>query len=81
MILTISSNIFSSSLATKIADDETFLAEAHFAPGALGNRTEHAEVDFYIVPGAVSMNLSAMAVCTKHGLWQSEPKEVKIIRD
>jgi len=59
---------------------ETFLAEAHFAPGSLGNRTGHAEVDFYIVPGAVSLNLSAMAVCTKHGLWQSEPKEVKIIK-
>jgi len=25
------------------------------------------------------MNLSAMAVCTKHGLWQSEDKAVKVI--
>jgi len=58
---------------------ETFLAEAHFAPGALGNIPGHAEVDFYIVPGPVSMNLSAMAVCTKHGLWQSESREVKIV--
>ncbi len=57
---------------------ETFLAEAHFAPGTSGNRPEHVEVDFYIVPGAVSMNLSAMAVCTKHGLWQSESREVTI---
>jgi desulfoferrodoxin (superoxide reductase-like protein) len=24
------------------------------------------------------MNLSAMAVCTKHGLWQSEDKAVKV---
>lgn len=59
---------------------ETFLAEAHFSPGALGNKPGHVEVDFYIVPGPVSMNLSAMAVCTKHGLWQSEPKEVKILK-
>lgn len=57
---------------------ETFLAEAHFTPGVLGNRPGFVEVDFYIVPGAVSMNLTAMAVCTNHGLWQSEPKEVKI---
>jgi len=55
---------------------ETFLAEVHFAPGAFGNKQEHAEVDFYIVPGPVSMNLTAMAVCTKHGLWQSESREV-----
>ena len=57
---------------------ETFIAEAHFAPGALGNKAEHVEVDFYIVPGPVTMNLSAMSVCTKHGLWQSESREVSI---
>lgn len=57
---------------------ETFLAEAHFAPGMLANRSGHVEVDFYIVTGPVSMNLTAMAVCTRHGLWQSEPREVII---
>ncbi len=57
---------------------ETFLVEAHFAPGSLGYQAEQIEVDFYIVPGAVSMNLSAMAACTKHGLWQSESKEVTV---
>lgn len=57
---------------------ETFLAEVHFGPGVLGSKPEQAEVDFYIVPGAVSMNLSAMAVCTKHGLWQSESREVSV---
>jgi len=56
---------------------ETFLAEAHFAPGMLG-RSEHVEVDFYVIP-ELSMNLSAMAVCTKHGLWQSDSVEVKVI--
>lgn len=59
---------------------ETFLAEVHFTPGVLGNQAGFAEVDFYIVPGPVSLNLTAMATCTNHGLWQSEPKEVKIIR-
>jgi len=59
---------------------ETFLSEAHFTPGVLGNKPGFVEVDFYIVTGPVSMNLSAMAVCTNHGLWQSESKEVKIVR-
>lgn len=57
---------------------ETFIAETQFAPGALGNKPEHVEVDFFIVPGPVSMNLSAMAACTKHGLWQSLSKEVSV---
>jgi len=57
---------------------ETFLAETHFAPGSPGNKPNHSEVDFYIMPGPVSMNLSAMSVCTKHGLWQSEAREVSI---
>ncbi len=57
---------------------ETFIAEAHFSPGVLGNQPNHVEVDFYIVP-LISMNLSAMAVCTKHGLWQSDSREVKVI--
>lgn len=60
---------------------ETFLAEAHFAPGTMGNNPSHVEVDFFIVPGPVSLNLSAMAVCTKHGLWQSNPREVAIIKN
>ena len=59
---------------------ETFIAETHFTPGVLGNKPGFVEVDFYIVPGPVSMNLSAMAVCTNHGLWQSESKEVKIVK-
>ncbi|HYW96801.1 MAG TPA: desulfoferrodoxin family protein [Bacteroidales bacterium] len=57
---------------------ETFLAEAHFTPGTLGNKPDHIEVDFYIVP-SVSMNLSALAACTRHGLWQSDSREVKVI--
>jgi superoxide reductase len=57
---------------------ETFIAEAHFTPGTLGNKPDHVEVDFFIVP-SVSMNLSAMAVCTRHGLWQSDSHEVKVI--
>ena len=58
---------------------ETLLAEAKYASGTFGNRPANMEVDFYIVAPPVSMNLSAMAVCTKHGLWQSENKAVKVM--
>ncbi|MDX2414176.1 MAG: desulfoferrodoxin family protein [Bacteroidales bacterium] len=58
---------------------ETLLAEAKYSSGAYGNKGAHIEVDFYIVAPLVSMNLSAMAVCTKHGLWQSEDKAVKVL--
>ncbi|HUS85701.1 MAG TPA: desulfoferrodoxin family protein [Bacteroidales bacterium] len=57
---------------------ETLLAETRYSSGAYGNRASNIEVDFYIVAPQVSMNLSAMAVCTKHGLWQSEDKAVKV---
>ena len=59
---------------------ETFLAEAHFGPGIMGSKPTHVEVDFFIVPKN-SMQLTALSNCTKHGLWQSNPKEVKVIHD
>jgi superoxide reductase len=58
---------------------ETLLAEARYTAGVYGNKPSHTEVDFYIVAPEVSMNLTAMAVCTKHGLWQSQEKAVKVI--
>lgn len=57
---------------------ETLMAETSFPPGTLGNQKSQAEVDFYIIP-KLSMNLSAMSYCTKHGLWQSESVEVKVV--
>lgn len=57
---------------------ETLMAEARYSAGVTGHQPSHVEVDFYIVAPDVSMNLSAMAVCTKHGLWQSEDKAVKV---
>jgi superoxide reductase len=57
---------------------ETLLAETKYSSGAYGNKPAHVEVDFYINAPEVSMNLSALAVCTKHGLWQSEDKPVKV---
>lgn len=57
---------------------ETLLASVTYPPGVLANEKSQVEVDFYIIP-AVSMNLSAMSVCTNHGLWQSEEMEVKVV--
>lgn len=58
---------------------ETLLAESRYTSGAYGNKPTHVEVDFYLVAPDVSMNLSAMSVCTKHGLWQSAEKPVKVV--
>ncbi len=56
---------------------ETFLAEATFTAGAMGNQAGNVEVDFYIVPQK-KLKLTAMAYCTKHGLWQSEEVVVEV---
>jgi superoxide reductase len=56
---------------------ETFLAEATFTAGAMGNQPGNVEVDFYIVPQK-KLKLTAMAYCTKHGLWQSEEVVVEV---
>jgi len=56
---------------------EAMLAEATFTAGAMGNMAGNVEVDFYIVPTR-KMKLTAMAYCTKHGLWQSEEVVVEV---
>jgi superoxide reductase len=56
---------------------ETLLAETTFTHAAFGGKPVQPEVDFFIVP-AVSMHLTAMTYCTKHGLWQSDIKYVKV---
>lgn len=58
-------------------DREMMLAETHFTAGAMGNIPGQVEIDFTIVPSR-KMNLTAMSFCTKHGLWQSENKEVDV---
>jgi len=58
---------------------ETLLAESRYTSGAYGNKPTHVEIDFYLVAPDVSMNLTAMSVCTKHGLWQSVEKPVKVV--
>jgi len=56
---------------------ETLLGQATFTPGVLANQKDQVEVDFYIVP-TKKLNLTAMAYCTKHGLWESDPKVVEV---
>ena len=58
-------------------DGERLLGQATFTPGTLGNEKSHVEVDFYIIPKK-NLKLTAMAYCTKHGLWESDTKEVKV---
>jgi superoxide reductase len=58
-------------------DGEKMLAQATFNAGAMGNTPGNVEVDFYIVP-TKNMKLTAMAYCTKHGLWQSEEVVVEV---
>jgi len=58
-------------------DGEAMLAEANFTAGALGNKPNNLEVDFYIV-ASKKMKLTAMSFCTKHGLWQSDEVEVAV---
>ncbi|PKP29999.1 MAG: dethiobiotin synthase [Bacteroidetes bacterium HGW-Bacteroidetes-16] len=56
---------------------EFMLGQASFAPGTLGNKSGHVQVDFHIVPNK-DLKLTAMAFCTKHGLWQSDEIMVQV---
>lgn len=58
-------------------DGERMLAKTSFLAGAQGGAPGQVEVDFYIVP-VKTMKLTALAYCTKHGLWQSDEKIVEI---
>jgi superoxide reductase len=59
-------------------DGETLLAQSNFEAGTFGSVSNHAEVDFYVVPTKSKIKLSAAAYCTKHGLWTNDTKEVKV---
>ncbi|MGM0623782.1 MAG: class II SORL domain-containing protein [Campylobacterota bacterium] len=57
---------------------ETQLCHSDFVAGVLGNEKGHLTVTFYIVPTGKKMKLVAHAYCTKHGIWESDPKEVTV---
>ncbi len=60
---------------------QTLLGEAYFLAGMLGGdgAKGNATVTFNVVPGGTKMSLHAMAYCTKHGLWESDPVEVAVL--
>ena len=63
----------------KLFDGETQLAGATLFSGVNGGQGNkgQAEVTFFIVPQK-NLKLTALAYCTKHGLWQSTPVEVTV---
>lgn len=58
----------------------TLLGEATFPAGLLGGQGAkgHLEVTFNVVPTGSKLNLTAMAYCTKHGIWESDPVAVAV---
>ena len=76
-IVTADGNKYTAIVISDEFEGKTMLAEATYPPGTLGNEKSQVEVDFYVIP-KTTMNLTAMSYCTKHGLWQSEPFEVKV---
>ncbi|NPA54888.1 MAG: dethiobiotin synthase [Epsilonproteobacteria bacterium] len=61
----------------QLFNGDTLLAEARFPAGTLANQKDHVEVDFHIIP-TKNLNLTAIAYCTKHGLWQSQEVAVEV---
>ncbi|MDR2905833.1 MAG: dethiobiotin synthase [Helicobacteraceae bacterium] len=63
----------------KLFDGETLLASAALMTGVNGGQGAkgQAEVTFFVVPQK-KMSLTAVAYCTKHGLWQSDPAVVLV---
>ncbi len=58
-------------------DLETLVGQAELDTARLGETPLQIEVDFEVQP-AVSMRLTALAYCNKHGLWRSEEVFVKV---
>jgi len=63
----------------QLYDGQTLLAQANFEPGAMFGNGEkgNLKITFYIVVKK-DLNLTAMAYCTKHGLWQSDTVKVTV---
>jgi len=59
-------------------DGERLLGEAIVPAGTLGNQSEHLEITFSVVPKR-KLKLTALAYCTKHGVWQSLEKVVEVV--
>lgn len=66
--------------SVKLYNGESFLGEARFVSGVLGGAgaKSQLEVTFQVIPTSDKLVLSAVAYCTKHGLWESDPTEVTV---
>ncbi len=62
----------------QLFDGETLLGQTTYLAGAQGSAPAHASCTFEIVPSKNKLKLVAMAYCTKHGLWESDPIEVDV---
>ncbi len=64
----------------QLYDGETLLAQTNFEPGVVFGNGEKGNVHavFNLFPRK-SMRLTAIAYCTKHGLWESETVKVKVL--
>ncbi|MBF0613336.1 MAG: dethiobiotin synthase [Magnetococcales bacterium] len=64
----------------QLFNGETLLAETTFISGSLGGMGAkgNQEVTYSIVPSGSKLRLTAMAFCTKHGLWECDPVEVPV---
>ncbi|MDO9680017.1 MAG: desulfoferrodoxin family protein [Bacteroidales bacterium] len=56
---------------------ETLVGEVKLQRSSYGDNPVHIEADFTIIP-KVSLRLTAVAYCNKHGLWRSEEVFVKV---
>ena len=56
---------------------ETLLGETRLVQSSFGNDPVHIECEFIIFP-KVSLRLTALAYCNKHGLWCSEEIFVQV---
>jgi len=59
---------------------ERLLAEARFTQGLLGGQGArgNATVTFTVVPAPGTLELTALAYCNRHGLWESAPRRVEV---
>ena len=59
---------------------DALLAEARFAPGLLGGTGAqgNAMVTFNLVPAAGDLELTALAYCNRHGLWEGPSRRVEV---
>lgn len=56
---------------------ETLLGEFKLVQGSFGSDPIHIECEFIVLP-KVSLRLTALAYCNKHGLWRSEETFVQV---